>query len=412
MKLTRMAWRNLWRSKRRTLITAFSVGFGFALAVTFTGMAEYSYTNIINTGATMGFGHVTVEPAGYNDRPSLDKRIGETDSIRRTVSRLPGVSDAIVRIIGQAMFATATKSVGGMLIGMDPVHETPARNIFLRSMVEGSAFESSGGRGAVIGSEMARKLNLNIGKKLVYTATDIHGEIVSEIARVSGIYRTGDDDVDGSIVLLPIDSVRRALGYGRDEATVVSIFITDQRRAARMRDVIRTAVGRPDREVLDWKETQPDLAAVILLDRSGNYLFQILVGLLIAAGILNTMLMSVLERVREFGVMMALGLSPLRLVGMVIIESVWIGFIGIALGVVVFLPWYAYLMQSGIDLSGMVGEGYSAGGVIVDPVMKLKLYRETAAIILGGSMFLTLTAGLYPAFRAGRVLPVESLKTL
>ncbi len=412
MKLSRTAWRNLWRRKRRTFITAFTVAFGIALSVTFTGMGDYTYTNMIDTSATMGFGHLSVEPLGYNESPSLNKRIHGADAVRDGITGIPGIEAAMVRIIGQAMFASAAKTVGGAFIGMDPSQESPERNLFLRSIVEGSVFQGTDGRGVVVGIKMAEKLNVRLGRKLVYTATDIHGEIVSEIARVTGIFNTGVDEIDSSMVLLPIDRVRATLQYDAKDATLVSIFIDDQRKADRLRDVVFEAVGDPDREVLTWRETQPDIAGLIALDRAGNYLFQILVGLLIGAGILNTMLMNVLERTREFGVMMAIGLSPVTLIRLVVLESAWIGLVGIVLGIVVFAPWYAYLIHVGIDFSGMIGEGYSAGGVMVDPVMKLRLYKESAIAILAGVFTLTLAAGLYPAYRASRVLPVESLKTL
>ena len=109
MKTYKMAWRNLFRRKRRTFITAFSIGFGVMLAVTFTGSGDYAYTNMINLGASMGLGHITIEPTGYNQIPSLDKRLRQTDNIQQQVRAIPGVNDATIRIMGQAMFASANK---------------------------------------------------------------------------------------------------------------------------------------------------------------------------------------------------------------------------------------------------------------------------------------------------------------
>ena len=182
MKLGTLAWRNLWRRKRRTLITGISIGFGVMLAVTFTGTGDYGYTNMINTSVIMGLGHVTIEPHGYNQTPSLDKRLRETGQIRERVLAMPGVKDAIVRITGQAMFASASKTIGGMFMGIDPTQESPEQNLLIRSVVQGEVFSGKDSRGVVVGSKIAEKLNLRIGKKLVYTTTDVYGEIVSEIA--------------------------------------------------------------------------------------------------------------------------------------------------------------------------------------------------------------------------------------
>lgn len=412
MKLGSMAWRNLWRRKRRTLITAISIGFGVMLAVTFTGSGDYWYTNMINAGATMGLGHITIEPHGYNQTPSLDKRLLNAGQIRKHVLTMPGVSNAIVRIMGQAMFASASKTIGGMFLAVDPSQESPDQNLLLRSLIQGQLFPGTDGLGIVVGSKMAKKLNLRIGKKLVYTTTDVSGEIVSEIARVTGIFETGVGEVDGALVLLPINSVRAILHYDDEDATLVAVTVNDQRYAERIRDKIAAAVGNPLREVLTWKQTQTELAGIITMDKSGNYITQVLIGLLIAAGILNTLLMSVLERTREFGVMMAVGMSPSTLFKLVLVESFWLALIGLAVGIIITAPWYAYLHYVGLDFSGAIGNDYSAGGVLVDPIFRIRLYKESIIAILSGVFSLTLLSGIYPAWRAGRTPPVESLKAI
>jgi ABC-type lipoprotein release transport system permease subunit len=407
-----MAWRNLWRRKRRTLITAISIGFGVMLAVTFTGSGDYWYTNMINAGATMGLGHITVEPHGYNQTPSLDKRLLNAGEVRKHVLTMRGVSNAIVRIMGQAMFASASKTIGGMFLAVDPSQESPDQNLLLRSLIQGQLFPGADGRGIVVGSKMAKKLNLRIGKKLVYTTTDVSGEIVSEIARVTGIFETGVGEVDGALVLLPINSVRAILHYDDEDATLVAVSVNDQRYAERIRDKIAAEVGNPLREVLTWKQTQTELASIITMDKSGNYITQVLIGLLIAAGILNTLLMSVLERTREFGVMMAVGMSPATLFKLVLVESFWLALIGLAVGIIITAPWYAYLHYVGLDFSGAIGKDYSAGGVLVDPIFRIRLYKESIIAILAGVFSLTLLSGIYPAWRAGRTPPVESLKAI
>ena len=412
MKLGKIAWRNLWRRKRRTLITGISIGFGVMLAVTFTGTGDYGYTNMINTSAIMGLGHVTIEPHGYNQTPSLDKRLRKTGQIRERVLAMPGVNDAIVRITGQAMFASASKTIGGMFMGIDPAQESPEQNLLIRSLVQGEVFSGKDSRGVVVGSKIAEKLNLRIGKKLVYTTTDVNGEIVSEIARVTGIFTTGVNEVDGGMVLLPINSVRTTLHYDAQDATLLAVIINDQRYAERMRDTISLAEGDPQIEVLSWQQTQAEMAGLITMDRSGNYISQFLIGLLIAAGILNTLLMSVLERTREFGVMMAVGMSPRTLFMLVVVESLWLAIIGIVIGIIITAPWYAYLYYVGLDFSGAIGEDYSAGGILVDPLIRIRLYKESIIAILTGVFSLTLLAGLYPAWRAGRIPPVESLKAM
>lgn len=413
MKLNAIALRTLARNRRRTLITSFSVAFGIFLAVTFTGSGDYSYTEMIDTSAVMGFGHVSVEAAGYNEKPSLARWFPAADRIREAAVETAAVSGAYPRIIGQAMFAAGAKSGGGMFMAIDPALEKPAHNFFLRSVVEGSMFKDTEGRGALIGVEMAKKLNVGPGKKVIITVTDKDGQLASELLRVSGLFKTGDQAADSGIVLVPLDRMRQNLGYGKDGTTLVAVYVDDQRKVGAIRNRLSAILaGNPGTEVLTWHDTQSDLSGLIAVDRLFNYLLQLLVGLVIAAGITNTMLMSVLERTREFGIMMALGMTPGQVVRQVLVESFWLGCLGVFLGVVITVPWFYYMSETGIDLSRYVGEDYSAGGVLVDPVMKLRLFKESAAAILATVFFLTLAAGVYPAVRAGKIMPVDSIKEI
>lgn len=406
-----MAWRVLSRNRRRTLITSLSVAFGIVLAVTFTGSGDYSYTNMINTSAVMGLGHVSVAAEGFNAKPSLARWLRDSDSPRVAAAELSAVTGAYPRIIGQAMFAAGAKSEGGMFIGIDPALETGKHNFFLRCLVAGGLDADPEGRGAVIGAAMAEKMKLRPGKKMVVTVTDKNGELTSELFRISGVFRTGDLAADSAMVLLPLARLRRTLGYGPGGASLVAVYSDDLRLVPAIRAALAAKLSAADGlEVLSWRETQADLAGLIAVDRLFNYLMQLLVGLVIAAGIMNTMLMSVLQRTREFGIMLALGMAPGQVARLVLVESFWLGCLGVVLGISMTAPWFYYMSRTGIDLSGLVGEDYSAGGVLVDPVMKLRLFPESALMILGTVFVLTLAAGIYPAIRAGRILPARTIK--
>jgi ABC-type lipoprotein release transport system permease subunit len=408
--LFRMAARNLWRAKRRTLITLFTVAFGVWLGVTFTGTADYSYTNMLNTGARMGFGHVTVEGEGYAEAPGLDRPLLGATSVAAALAARPDVARAIPRVVGQAMFATASKSVGGMFLGVDPAQESPEVDTFLAGLVEGELFTDPQGRGVVVGAVMAEKLDLRLGKRVVYTLVDREGEIVSEVARVSGIFKTGVDEVDGSLALLPLGRVQAVVGYGPEDATHVAVFLADHRRAGAVAAALAAQVTE-GQEVRTYRDTQPELAGLIEVDRTMNYFFQVLVGILIGAGVLNTILMSVLERRREFGVMMAIGARPGELFRMVVMESLLVGLLGLVLGAALTTPWYLYMRRVGLDFSAMM-EGSSAAGVLLDPVVRITLYPESVVGIAAVVLLITVLAGLYPAWQAGREAPVETLKAL
>lgn len=412
MNLNQLAFRNIFRRKRRTLITASSVAFGVLLSVTFTGTGDYTYTHMIDAGAKMGMGHVTVEPVGYQNSPTLNKKLQHIDKMLDEIRGLDNVSGAVPRIMGQAMFASANKSIGGVFIAVNPSVEHAKNNLFIQSLSEGKLFSANSKHGIVVGYKLAHKLRLKLGKKLVYTTTDASGEIISRIARVKGMFKTGVDTIDASMVLLPLAATQQALGYSSNQASLIAVLIHDQRKADDMRDKIASLHSTQNYEVLSWHEAQPDLAGVIAMDKSMNYISQFLVGLIIAAGILNTMLMSVLERKHEFGMMMAVGLSPQALFKLVMVESFWLALLGLILGIVITAPWFYFLYYHGIDLSSGFGDDFTYGGVLIDPLFKARLFPESIVFILGSVFSLAMLAGAYPAWKAGRTPPIESLKTI
>jgi len=407
--ITKTAWRGVWRNRRRTLITLSSVAFGLLLSVTFTGSADYAYTNMIDTSATMGMGHVSVTALGYNRSPSFAKVLTGCGRIMAAAREL-GVRAARVRISGQAVFGAGGRSNDGQVIGVDPARETPEFNVFIRKIIKGRMFTPAETRGVLVGEVMARRLKLAPGRKLVYTLTDRHGEMVSGVARVSGIFRTGVIEADNGVVLLPIARLREILGYHQDEASMVAIFIADQRRSGPVRDRLVSILGDGEREILTWHETQADLAALIAMDRAGNYLMQFLIWLLVAAGIMNTMQMSVMERRRQFGVMQALGMGPGRIFHLIMTEALWIALCGLVAGALLTAPPYLYLRNVGLDLAAVIGTDYSAAGVLVDPLLKVRLFPERAVFIVVFLFILVLASALYPALAAARTRPLVAMR--
>lgn len=407
--LIRMALRNLGRNTRRTLITLVSISFGLMLALIFTGIGDSQYTKLINGAAQLGWGHIAVLAEGYVDFPSLTRSIGRVDERLEAIRRDPAVERAVARIAGQAMLSTARESVGVGFIAIDPAAETPETLLVLKHITEGSLFEADDPNGMVIGRKTADSLGVRIGDKVVYTCTDRHGEIVSGLGRVRGIYQTGSDQVDRFLALLPMDKVRTIIGYQPDEATVIAGFCRDVSRV----DTIRNRLVRqPVFEGVDvslWKKTSPDMAGLISIDRTFNYLFQVIVFLLVAAGILNTILMSVLERSREFGVMIAVGMSPARLFGLIIVEAVWLGLFGVIGGLIVTAPIHYWLHHTGWDLSGYFGQT-DVAGVMYDPTIYAALRPDHLVVILVAGFAVIVLAGLYPAWKAGKTVPVETLK--
>lgn len=407
----RMAWRNLWRNRRRTLITLASIAFGVLLAATMLGVSNYKYYAMVAQSTRMGLGHVSVLPKGYQDAPSFKLRLRGVAGLRALALGRPGVTAVLPRIQGPALFATAARNVGGVFFALDPALETVRDNAFLESIDAGSLFKGDDDASAVVGAGLARKLKLALGKKMVLSVSDVHGQMSSVLLRVSGTFRTGVDEVDGGAVLLPLGTARRLLGYGPDEATALALVMDDERASDGLAGRLGADIGDPAVEVLPWKESLPQVWGIIQVDMVGRHLILLVLSLMIAMGVLNTSLMSVIERRREFGVMLALGLSPRDLIRLVMTEALLTGMVGLGAGTVLSAPWVWYLMAHGLDLrSLMPGGGVEVNGALLTPIFHAIYYPETVAMIVGTALGLVLAAGLYPAWRAGRVPPMEAIR--
>lgn len=410
--IPKLAWRNLGRQPRRTLITALTVAFGLWLTATFTALNEHSYRATLETGAKMGLGHVAILPQGALKSPSNDKRFPGAAPLRERALALPHVTYASPRIAGQGILTAGSRSRGVHFIGVQPAWEDPAANPFLRALVEGAPFDRPDARGVILGRELAARLKLNLGSKVILTTTDREREMVGDALRVVALFDTGVPDLDANVALIPFQRAGSLLGYAPDEANQLVVLLDDFDAAEATRDALQPALP-PQAEALAWQETLADLLSFMALDRASNQVFQGFIALLIAAGVLNTLLMSVLERTRELGILLALGLSPWRMAAMVLLESLYVGLLGIALGALLMVPWAWYLDVYGLDFSAFYGgEGTTMNGVLVDPVLRFRMPPGEAARLVVALLALAVGAGIYPAWRAGRITPMETLRII
>ena len=415
-KLATIAWRNLWRHRRRTILTLVSIAFGGFMAVLITSMQDRSFSDFIDTAARMGGGHVTIQHPEYLDTPSLTRTITDTASLHRLATADPRVGRVVDRISGQTMLATANDSFGAAFIAYDPAAEDESSLSFLEGLVEGEWYQTADDPGIILGKKLASNLGAELGDRVVYTLIDRHGEIVAGLGRLSGIIGTGAPSADASLCLLPIDRVRHYLGYAPDEATQVAVFLSDSRRSVAVRDSLNqqiSAQGQRQAVALTWDEITPDLRSFISMKVGGGRVMELFIALLVAAGIFNTIFVSVMERMREFGIMMAIGYSPGQISRMVMWESLWLALVGLVSAFLITLWPYSYLAKHGIDLTEQYstsGQGTEIGGVGFDMVMHVGIYPENAIIIACAILFATLAAGVYPAWRAGRINPVDTIK--
>ena len=412
--LAAMAWRNIWRNRRRSLITLSSIALGTMLAVIMTAVQDAQWRDMIDMAARLGGGHVTIQHEEYLETPTLSRSVKQIDDLRELVrrdSQLDETVEGIVeRVTGFVMVSTAGQSYGAGFIAYDPERENSETLSILEAIDAGELLEDPHEPRILMGSQLAENLNTRIGRKVIFTLTDKNAEIISETVRLKGILHTGAPTIDGGLVLLPIGLLRKTVAYAPDEATQLGLFLEDQRDAGAVADRIGEALG-DGVAAIPWYDNQADLASFIMMKIAGAYFFEAVIALLVAAGIFNTIFVSVMERLREFGILLAIGFSPRRLFSLVMLESFWLGVVGLFFAILITAWPYYYLANTGIDMSAMIGEGNAeVAGVAIAPLLKASIYPEKLFFIGLAVVVATLLSGLYPAWKAGRIEPVESIR--
>ncbi|MDH5633128.1 MAG: ABC transporter permease [Gammaproteobacteria bacterium] len=413
--LVLLAWRNLWRHRRRTFITLSSVALGFSLAVASIGLQDGSHNSMVRNGIRMGEGHITIQPQDYRDSPANYRFIGDGNKLAQSLSTLQFEGRIAPRIALQVLANTASNSVGAILEGIDPEAD-PRVGQFRGKLVTGNWIESTDARGVVVGSNMARKLKLETGRKLVIMIGKRGGDPEARLALVRGIFNTGIDALDSYYIVSGMEFARHFLiaeGGNAELAPVtrVALYLDDADQLETWLPAIGKQVKEPGIAVLGWPEMMPELLQFIAIDDGFSYVMFFLILFVVVIGILNTVLMSVLERTREFGLLRALGLSRDYLLALVFCESLLLSFLAVAVGWILGGSFHLYLAFYGIDFSALVPEGTEVMGTVMDPVVRSEL-SMTRVVQLTSIIFMaTLASGIYPAIKAARVTPIEALRT-
>lgn len=414
--LLMLAWRNLWRHRKRTLITLSSIAVGFGLAVLSIGIQDGSHNSLIRNAIKLGEGHLTVQPRGYIEAPANHKYLTDGLSLSKKLNTLNLPGNIEPRISLQVLSSTANNSVGAALEGLSSLND-PRVGMLKPQLIKGVWLKPGDHRGIVIGEGMARKLKAKIGSKVVLMAGKKGGDSQAQLGRVRGIFKSQVAEMDDYLILSDIQFAQYFLeGEGADiskqPATRFAIFLDDPDTLSQWKNKIKPIVDSDQVIAMDWREMMPQLVQFIAIDDAGNYVFLVLILIMVVFGVLNTVLMSVLERTREFGLLRALGLSRRSLLTLVFCESLLLSLLAIVVGWIVGGGIHFWFSQHGIDFTAMMGDGGNVMmGTFMDPVIYTELSWDRVIQITSIIFVVTLASGIYPAIKAARVTPVEALRT-
>jgi ABC-type lipoprotein release transport system permease subunit len=403
-----LAWKNLWRNLRRTMITLAAIALSIMLVQALHNLSNGVYAGMVDSGVRAGSGHIAIYQKGYLDNREENLHFEDRNLVEQ-ITALEGVEQVLPRLYIPALAQSSRESRGVVLIGVDPQRERSI-NPFLKTLPEDAMVRSADSRDAVVGARLLEELQIKPGQKFVVTAQNRDGTLHSELLRVRGVISTGMKDIDGSLIMVGRERAGLLTGI-TGSVHEVAIILSDPGYGETVQgEVTKLLGGHPGTEAVKWERAMPNLANAIKLDYASQKFIFLIILLIVTIGVVNTLLMSVMERMREFGVILALGSQPGTLRGMILLEALVLGLLAAAIGTLLGTLATWYLVAVGIDLARFVPETLEFGGVVFDPIMRASWNPGWMARIAGYVVGLTLLAALYPAIKAGRITPVEGMR--
>jgi ABC-type lipoprotein release transport system permease subunit len=406
----RLAWRNLWRNRRRTIITLTAIAFSVMLVQALHNLSYGVYAGMVDSGVKAGSGHIAVYRQGYLDSHEETLHFEDRELVA-AIAAVDGVEQVLPRLYVPALAQSSRESRGVVLVGVDPQREIQI-NPFLKSLPADDMIGKSESRDAVVGVRLLEELQIRPGQKFVVTAQHRDGTLHSELLRVKGIVRSGIKDIDRTMIMIGRERAGLLIGSPGSVHELAVILSNPDDRGAIFKQVASLLTSHPETEAVSWERAMPNLANAIKLDYASQKFIFLIILLIVTIGVVNTLLMSVMERMREFGVILALGSKPMTLRSMIMLEALSLGLLAAAIGSLLggLATWY--LVEIGINLAALAPETLEFGGVIFDPVIHASWNPAWMIRIALYVVLLTLLAALYPAVKAGRISPAEGMRHL
>ncbi|SMO81006.1 ABC-type transport system, involved in lipoprotein release, permease component [Saccharicrinis carchari] len=399
-----IAWRNVWRSKTRSMVILIAIALGI-----FTGVFNYAFYNgmalqRINSAISTEASHIQLHRKGYLEEPDEKEFVPDAVALANNIASREVVKAASARFIVQGMIQSPTTSRGVKVLGIDPETESEVTNIHAK-IIDGAYLEGIKRNPVVIGEKLADKLKLKVRSKVVITFADAQGYLSGASFRVAGIYRTSNNIYDNTNVFVRAEDLSGLYGASPNDGHEIAVLLGQSDEVQPVLSSLKKEYAQLD--VKDWRELMPEVSMLESSLDISMYIFMIIILLALTFGIINTMLMAVLERTKELGMLMAIGMNKSRVFTMIMFETVLLsiigGLVGIGVGILVTL----LFANSGIDIS-IVAEGFGAMGYdsIVYPVLRIKNVIDVVAMVFVTGML----AAIYPALKALKLKPAEAIR--
>ncbi|MBI3288491.1 MAG: ABC transporter permease [Elusimicrobia bacterium] len=402
--MLRLAWRNVWRNRRRSLINVAAMGFGLAAIMFGQSLIISLQQQLIEKATGSITGHVRVQRSDVDEAKFPDKFMTDTAPGARLLEQDPRVAVWGRRIHLTGLVSAPSASLGAMICAVEPDKER--RLTDMAGYIKDGTYLDANGKGVVMGRKIAGRLDVRLGEKVVLMAQAADGSMGAEAFRVVGLHETGSESFDGQLVWVPLKAMQEMLGRP-NQANQLAARLKDINLAEAVAKDVDAKLGPGNVRAISWKAIDREIISVQAFQNGILTVVLVIVFAIVALGILNTQLMSLFERVREFGVLMAIGARPGWIVRLILIESLLLGLVGALLGLAIGASLIAHFGHYGLRLP--VGDAFAyflpfPSVIYMIPAWGLHVFACASVFLI------TVLASLPPALRAGRLKPAEALR--
>lgn len=399
----KIAWRNITRNRARSAITVSAVTFGLTALIFIRAFVDGADYQMVENFTDMISGHIQVHQQGFHQKMGLERSLINSEYLQEILEKTSGVEAAARRIKEHVLLSSAESSAGVLLMGIDPEDEKKVTTLH-QKIRDGEFLKEDGD--IVLGKDLIDILNVQPGDKIVVMGQASDGSLAAEAFRLRGVLDTGAEEADKGLAIVTLPAAAK-LFVMDDKVSEVVIRAESLYGVEELTGRLETIFAGQDMEILSWDEISPAVAQWVEFDRTFLNIILVIVLLVVAGGIMNTILMGVMERTREFGIMLALGTRRRQILGLVTLEAFLLGLIGSLTGLILGVLLTRYFQLTGIDLAGFSQsfEAFYVGSVIYPRIF----WGQTFVTILVVLLISTVTA-VYPAARAAGLKPVEAIR--
>lgn len=407
--LLALAWRNIWRHKRRTNLTLAGIAFSCFLFVFATPVQYGAFDSMIDLSLRMFMGHAQVQKEGYLDNPQMNTVIENAREVAERLRATKKYENIGIRLASFALISSERRSYGAQVLGVEAHNEQQISGL-PDTIRNGRFLSADNAQEVVIGAALARNLKVDVGDELTLLGSGMDGSVAASILTIVGLFESGDNQLDRFMVEIPIRTFQQMFSMG-DSAHMIIVSVKNPNE----RDLLPITLAEDIPAdsgliVVGWEELLPGLKEMWSMKKGGGLIFMLILTVVVVFSIFNTFLMSILERTKEFGLMLALGAMPRNIIRMVMTESLMISILGLLAGLAISLPLVLYLAQTGFMYPGM-SEILDQYNLNIDKIFpQVNLFN----ILLGPAIIFISTnlAAWIPILRIRRLKPVDAMRTV